>query len=99
MRPRARFEHRLERGAGCRRPSVPPSVGSRNSPRQAERLGLPPPWEAGAVLDVADGDGGCVAAGFLGGGGEVSERGVADVVGVEVQGGRVVGFEAFEEVL
>ena len=51
------------------------------------------------MLDVADGDGGCVAAGFLGGGGEVSERGVADVVGVEVQGGRVVGFEAFEEVL
>ena len=49
------------------------------------------------VLDLANGDGWSVAAGLLGRGTEVAERRVGDAVGFEVQGGGVVGFEAFHK--
>jgi hypothetical protein len=51
-------------------------------------------------LDVADGDGrGGVTAGLLGRSCQISERGVGDVIGVQVEGVRVVGFQPFHEVL
>jgi hypothetical protein len=52
-----------------------------------------------SALHLADGDGRGVAAGLLGRGRQLAERRVGDAVGIEVEGGGVLGIEAFDQVL
>jgi hypothetical protein len=55
--------------------------------------------ESPTDVDVVDGDHRCVSARLVGGGGEVGELGVGDADGVDSESRRVVGIEAFDEVL